>query len=370
MGIKEIHISKFKPSLKLAEDIYSSLGGILYRKGTTLKEKDNEILKAFGVLKFKIEEGKLINKIEERDNKECQSTDDEEKPNEAQHDKKITLFQREFHQGTVTIDKLLKAARGKTDVSILELREAIQPLIDKLNTDPKQLLTINSSLFKLEQYQSYHSLFVGLMSYLLAKWLELDKNEWMPIALAGVLHDIGMSRVPDQITFNKGKLNHYELAEIKKHPVYGYEILKETIGLNKGTLLAVLQHHEREDGSGYPLKLKKEQIHNYAKIIAIADVFHAMISRRTYRSGYTIFNTLEHLLREGYQKLDMKYVHILVQKISQFTLSEKVRLNDGRQGVVMFIDQHYPTKPWVKVGNDIINLINEKTIFIKEIEII
>lgn len=361
MGIREIKISNFNPDIKLAEDIYSSLGGILYRKGTILKERDKEILEAFDVTKFKVEESSELNKVEKVkvDHKQDKETN--------QYEKKTLLFQKQFHQTAGIIDKLLKAARGKTDVSILVLRESIQPLLDKLNTDPKQILSINNSSLNTDQYHSYHSLYVGLMSYLLAKWVDMDKNDWMPIALAGVLHDIGMSRIPDQITFNKGKLTYYELDEVKKHPVYGYEMLKGTIGLNKGTLLAILQHHEREDGTGYPLKIKKDQIHTYAKIIAIMDVFHAMTSRRTYRSGYTLFNTLDYLVKESYQKLDIRFVHILVQKISQLTISERVRLSDGRQGVIMFVDQQHPTRPWVKIDNDIVNLVNEKEIYIEEL---
>lgn len=352
-------INEIKPGMRLVKDVQSKLGGILYRKGSILKNIDREIFEAFGVAKVEVE----VMEIPE-DDKDPENKKEEQQIQYSDTQKK---FSELFNHAMKTMDNIIKLAQGNAPIPIMELRKALQPLLNDQFQHVKYLSTLKYDSADLLKYESHHSLSVGIISHAIAKWHGLDQGERMQIALAGALHDIGISRIPSNILDNKGKLSPEEYDEIKKHTLYGYQILKDTKGLSEGTILAVLQHHERGDKSGYPLQLNQDKIHLYAKIVAIADIFHAMISRRRYRSEFSPYQAIDQIIRDGFGKLDPVIVRVLTNMMTQFANGTKIELSDGQIGTIVFIDQQYPTRPWVKVDETIINLVNEKQLFIAKV---
>ncbi|MFV9510291.1 HD-GYP domain-containing protein [Tepidibacillus sp. LV47] len=361
MSMTLISIQNIYPGMVLKEDVYSRLGGLLYKKGTILKEQDQEILFAFGVTHIQI--------IDEKKDKEKMKISRNTKKEEEIHNQSNSqelIFQENYNRAFYLVAQILRSAQGKPQIPLIELRNSIQPILDYTIKNPKVLLTLHR-FENLNKYEIVHALSVGMLSYSIANWLGMDQSKWTQLALAGVLHDIGMSRIPNQILDKKTSLDYYEREEVKKHTVYGYQMLKGIKGLNEGAILAVLQHHERNDGSGYPLQLKQEQIHTYSKIIAIADVFHAMISKRSYRERIPIFSVLEQLLEDSFGKLDPKIVQTFVRMLSQITIGKRVILNNGLEGTILFISANHPTRPLIQVNDQIINLETETNLFVKEI---
>lgn len=359
-----LSINDINKEVKLADDIISELGGVIFRKGTNLRITDVEILEAFGIKQVEIEEIKEgnIEKIIENNIKEEEYKND---------NVSIEDFKKIFSESIKTVDKILVLAQGNAQIQILDLRKALQPLLNNKFIQPKFLAELRFISYNFDRYSSEHALSVGLLSYAISVWLDLDYGERMQIALAGTLHDVGMSRIPSHIIFSKSnfKSANYsdEYNEIKKHTLYGYQILKDVKGLNESSLLGVLQHHEREDGEGYPLNLKGSQINLYAKIIAIADVFHALTSRRTFREGYSFYQSLDRLTNEENVKLDQTIVKIFVKKITEFATGTKVLLSNDKEGYIIFINKDYPTRPVINNGNNLIDLVKEKDIFIKDV---
>ncbi len=353
-----ISIMGIYEGMKLSNDVHSKLGGILFKKGTVLDQSAIEILKAFDVKKIEIEdtEKKTIKK-EKKDN---------DISNKSYHPS-FNEFKNNVSQAIKEADKLFKIAQGNAPIPIFELRKAIQPLLSDEYQKLKYFTTLSYNHDDFIKYNSYHAISVGIISSALAKWYGLNQAERMQIALAGALHDIGIIRIPNNITTIKGALSVEEYDEVKKHTLYGYQILKETRGINDGVLLAVLQHHERIDGSGYPFQLKNEKIHLYAKIIAVADVFHAMISKRSYREEYSPYKAIDLIMYDSFGKLDPILVRLFTNNMTKYTNGTKVILSNGHEGFIVFVDSKHPTRPWVKVGDSIINLEKEKELFIKEV---
>ena len=120
----------------------------------------------------------------------------------------------------------------------------------------------------------------------------------------GVFHDIGKCKVPPEILNKPDNLNEKEWSIMKQHPVYGYNILKKNNVLSKDVLLGALMHHERKDGSGYPLGLKGNTIHTYGKIVAVADIFDAMMSDRVYRKKRPPLQVAEYIEDRSLDSLD------------------------------------------------------------------
>lgn len=352
--IMMVLIAEIKKDMRLSQDVHSKLGGTIYKKGILLREKDREILEAFGVEYVEIEDG-IINK-----NQEKESIIYEEKVTDEQF---IELFKKVMK----TIDNILNAAQGTAQIPILDLRKALQPLLEDQFLQVKYLINLNYKNSNFNNYDSHHAVSVGLLAYAIAKWMGLEQGERMQVALAGALHDIGMSRVPNNLVQTKGALSQYEYEEVKKHTLYGYQILKGVKGLSEGAILTALQHHEREDGSGYPLRLKKDKIHQYSKIVAVADIFHAMISKRSFRKELSPFQAIEEIFMDGFGKLDPVIVRVFIKNITKLTLGTEVVLSNNQNGTIIYIDQQNPTKPWVKVEENIINLCYEKELYIKEV---
>lgn len=143
-------------------------------------------------------------------------------------------------------------------------------------------------------YQTYtHSVNVCTFSIALAKFMGIiDGEELNHLGIGALLHDVGKTRIPEGLLNKDSPLDENEFELIKKHPVFGLEIVKETDLVHRDCYLPIVQHHEHEDGSGYPYGLKSDEIHEFSKIVGIADVFDAMTTQRAYRNAVETFPTL------------------------------------------------------------------------------
>jgi HD-GYP domain-containing protein (c-di-GMP phosphodiesterase class II) len=159
----------------------------------------------------------------------------------------------------------------------------------------KDLLRITSY----DYYTYTHSINVGVLSVLLSKALfgKSAEHDMHEMGAGFFLHDIGKVRVDRGIINKQGRLTEEEMMVVRDHPFAGYNILSETNHLTEECKIIVMQHHEREDGSGYPGQLKGDQIHTYGRICSIADVYDALTAERPYKQPLNPFNALK-LMKE------------------------------------------------------------------------
>lgn len=132
-----------------------------------------------------------------------------------------------------------------------------------------------------DEYTFKHSVDVATMSMIIAKNMGYSQDDIYSIGVAGLLHDIGKSKVPLEILNKPAKLNDEEFKVMKNHTVFGYEIIKEKENFSQAIALAVLQHHEKMNGRGYPLGVKADKITDFAKILSVVDVYDALVTERT-----------------------------------------------------------------------------------------
>ncbi len=188
------------------------------------------------------------------------------------------------------MDKVLKSP---TVENITQFKAGVSEMVDLIMADNETA----SHLLKITSHDHYtftHSVNVGVMSVLLTKALygESTPHDVQELGAAFFLHDIGKVNVPDTIINKTGKLDDDERAEMQKHPLGGYQILSDTDHLSPECKIIVMQHHERDDGQGYPQGLQGEEIHVYGRICAVADVFDALTSRRSYKPSLPLFDAL------------------------------------------------------------------------------
>ena len=174
-------------------------------------------------------------------------------------------------------------------------------------------------------------------------------------------------KIPDFI-LKKELISEDEYEVIKKHAQFGYSVLMKTKGITNNMKYSALQHHERMDGSGYPMRLKSGQIHEFAKIIMVCDIFDAMTTDRPYRKKVSPFQALEYISWQSGHTLDSKICYVFITNISEFFHGKSVVLNTGEKGRIVYIDVNYPTRPLVALDNGgMADLVRDRSIEIVEI---
>ncbi|MGO4276076.1 HD-GYP domain-containing protein, partial [Paenibacillus sp. TAF58] len=151
--------------------------------------------------------------------------------------------------------------------------------------------------------------------------------------------------------------------------ILGYNMLKETVGINYRVALVALQHHERADGTGYPLQLKDSQLDRMSRIVAVADVFHAMSSKRPYHEMMPFYEVVSRMRKGFFGELDPHIVSVFLTNLIQNLIGRTVKLTDGRWGEVIYINPTDDTHPLVKIEESFIDLSRERHIHISEVVI-
>ncbi|MBJ6361699.1 HD-GYP domain-containing protein [Paenibacillus sp. GCM10012307] len=353
-------LNQVKAGDKLTRDVQTKLGGTLFYKGKVLMSREIEILQAFMVQSVVVEtkEGS-----EEHQSAPPASSAKEEHASEPAAP--ATAFEQEYFNTVNLLKKVHRQYSPGQVFPILEIRKQLELLIGHI--DEYSVLTFIPDVTDTYDYMFHNSVLSALTSYLLARWGGFKQRDWIPAALSGLFHDIGNLKVDRELLIKPGTLTASELEEIRQHTVLGYQLLKPVPAINEGVKLASLQHHERVDGSGYPLGMGGDQIHPYAKIVAIADTFHAMTLKRAYRIPMSPYLVLEEIQKESFGKLDPALVRIFIEKVTRFHNGTVVRLNDDRVGEIVFSDRNHLTRPWVSVNGTIVNLTTERQLYIKEI---
>lgn len=211
-----------------------------------------------------------------------------------------------------------------------------------------------------------HCMNVALICNILATWLDLDPDEIELATACGLFHDIGKLLVPHEIITKPGKLSAEEYAQIQKHPVSGYQLLMNQ-PMNNHVRLAALMHHERNDGTGYPMHLEGNQIDKYARIVSIADVYEAMTAARVYRGPMCPFRVIEIFESEGFQKYDVKYLLTFLENVVNTYIQNRCVLSDGRKGDIIYINKEKLSRPVVQCGNEYVNLAEYADLSIVEL---
>ena len=264
--------------------------------------------------------------------------------------------------------RLFKNWQAGSKVEVAKVREVIIPLFDKAMESPSDILILHHYCQK-EDYLYHHAVSLGLLSGFIAYKMKFDMADVYQVTMAGCLADCGMSKVPNKILTKPSKLSLEENEEMFKHPLYSYQLVQSSPILKDTVKVAILEHHERINGSGYLLRKKGDAIHIFSKIIAVADVYHAMTSERIYRKKQSPFKVMEMIMQDDFGKFDLRIVKTLLAGLTTFSSGSRVKLNNGNIAEIIFIDNNSPTRPLVKVMNSstIINLSKMRDLYIAEI---
>lgn len=262
---------------------------------------------------------------------------------------------------SIFLEALSKGSFTQSDVDY-----TLQPLLEKLD-EQKDVVSLLLMLEQEDQSTYNHSLQVGLLSYYIATWLGHTKAERYEISRAGYLHDIGKSQINPFILNNTGSLTSEEAEELKRHTTYGYDIIMKSMNDEK-TALVALQHHEFEDGTGYPNMLHKNDLHPYTLIVAVANAYVGMTSARANHPKQGLITVLHKVRELGFGKLNGNAVTALINHLLPNFVGKNVQLSNGEHGTIIMNNPLDIFKPLVKVDDTTFrDLSKERNLTVEEV---
>ena len=197
-----------------------------------------------------------------------------------------------------------------------------------------------------DEYTFRHSVDVATISAIIGKKYGLNDKELHELLVAGLLHDMGKSKIPLEILNKPGKLTDEEFAIMKSHSTLGYNILKEKNEFPPQILLGVLMHHEKLNGKGYPMGVTEEKIPTYARIISVADIYDALVTKRPYKEPFGQREAMEMVLAMG-DALDIKALECFSKSVILYPVDSLVQLSNGQLAKVVANNPDYPMRPKV-----------------------
>ncbi|MDD3268390.1 MAG: HD-GYP domain-containing protein [Syntrophomonadaceae bacterium] len=344
-----VDLATFPLGKTLAKDLYSSDGRLLMPRGIILKEFHLQQLLQRGY------EHIFVLEDESSSSNSGSSSKNED-----------TRLPEVFSNTVENIRDMMAAVSAGHMVKPSEVNESIDILLPEVtgtNNVMKHLLNLRNK----DEYTLQHSVSVGVMSIKIGQAMKLSDKQLKNLGIAGLLHDIGKCKIPIEIINKPGPLNEEEFKEIQNHPIYGYRIVNDIKLPDPDISTAVLQHHEHQDGHGYPLKAKGKDITLFANIIAVADVFDALTSDRAYRPKMPLLKAIDHIVKSTLGHLEPMVARRLFTYILDISIGETVLLNNGEKATVVLINELDPTRPLVRIGDKFIDLKTEKDIFIQDL---
>lgn len=228
------------------------------------------------------------------------------------------------------------------------LADIIDNIVDCI-LDNKSAMVNIIDLKTFDNYTFYHSVNVCILSIVIGKALNFNKKQLYNLGMTAILHDIGKTFIPREILNKTAKLSDKEFDIIKSHSSKGYVYLKENFDIPAVSYVGILHHHERYDGSGYPMGVKGEDINLFGRIVTVSDVYDAITSDRPYRKALSSFEAIEYIMGNSGVAFDPEVAKIFTQKIAPYPVGTSVRLSDGKVGLII---ENYPdccTRPKVKI---------------------
>lgn len=358
---KKVNINNIKPNMILAKDVISSCGAVILAKNTMLSDINYNKLKELGIKNITIfEKDKDINNSFDEDallkNKQCKTIEDR---------KEFKEFKKVYEQKIEKLENQFVAIGKGVGVEIDSLYSMVIDIIDSVNCK-NDVFAYLANLKNQDIHTYAHCLNVSLICNLFGLWLGYEGEDLKNLTVAGILHDVGKTQIDESIIKKPEKLTDTEYDHIKKHAYLGYNLVKD-LNIPEEIKLGILMHHEKIDGSGYPLGLTDDRISRTAKIVAICDIYEAMTADRVYRPKICPFEVIRNFEQNSYDLLDTQLLLAFLQNIVYTYVGSQVILSDNREAEVVFINQAHLSKPIVKVDKTFIDLSQEKDLYIKHI---
>lgn len=319
-----ISTSQVKPDMVLARPIYND-GCLILANGTNNLERYIRSLNRMGIYEIYIED-EISEGIDVPD--------------------AITIKTRNICKQIIR--NTLRDFTKKGNLQVDDIESTIDLVIKEILENKEVLISLND-IGTADEYTYTHSVSTTVYSLMLAKKLGYGQEMMKRLAMGAILHDIGKIYIDHDIMFKPDKLTDKEYEYVKKHTLLGYNALKSCSSLSELSRMVALTHHEYIDGSGYPRGIAGDELHQFSKIVTVADVYDALTSTRCYRPKWSNKQAMDMLMQSCGTKFDTDLVGRFLQLIAVYPNGTQVKLTDGRIGIVKEQNSGMPLRPIVRI---------------------
>lgn len=332
---------QLEPDMVLGEDIVDQ-GSVIYPAGTTVTPAIIDRLKRYSLM--------CVTVMEDIDFATTHYEKIRFDENFKAFEKAYPIFLEEYK---LAMKKLLVTGRKSSDILLLTIYREIKEYIPT----PAILLDYLYNLMPSEDELTYtQGLNAALLAGAIGEWLAMSAEDTDTLILCGFYYDIGKLRLPYDLLWKPGKLTDEEYTLIKTHPVVGYTMVRNQ-ELGEHVKNAIIMHHERLDGSGYPYHMSGQKIDVYARYIAIIDAYVAMASPRSYRSALTPLQILGNF-EKSLDKYDIELLMPIMKRIADAQIGSNVRLSDDSEWEVLIIHPNKYSRPILRNSqNEFLDLL-------------
>lgn len=322
-------INRLEGNEVLGKNIFTNDGRVLLRAGTVLNNSYINKMRELGIFYVYVEDKRLEDvEVEDENVSRLKQT---------------------------TMECMSRMMKNITAVSDKKIMSDYMKIVDELIEYIATSADINKSLYDIQTNSNktyVHSIDVCVMATFIGHAMKMDSYSVKELGLAAVMHDIGKAQLPKGLLEKEGNLTKEELNEFKEHPYIGANILRKNIRIPGTVVRAVLQHHERMDGKGYPYGLEGKSISKYARIITISDVYDTIANSRDYKKTFSPNDAYELILAGSGTIFDEEIVKVFRKSFSVYPLGCCVRLSNDVEGYVVRQNENFPDRPVIRVIYD------------------
>ena len=326
--MRRISVERLNEGMVLAKTLYSIDGNILLNSGIKLKESYISKFREIGIGEIYINDN-LSSDIVIKD----------------------VISDETRFEARMAVKKAMDNVINGNNMDIKPVRNVVGKIVEELLSVQDAVINLQD-IKTLDNYTFSHSASVCVLSAVTGISMGYDGNKLRELCLGALLHDIGKTKIPNEILNKPGPLTDVEYEMIKKHSRFGYDILKQSSDISAYTSYVALTHHKKYNGEGYPLGLKGKAIHEFSRIVSIADVYDAMTSNRVYRRRLNISEVVEYIVSLGDCQFDYEIVKKMMGHISVFPLGSYLTLSTGETAIVVDNNKKYPNRPVVRLIKD------------------
>ena len=330
--MRYIATKNLRPGHKLAMDLVYANDSVLLRKGKSLTQSLINKINLLGYQGLYIEDD-LSEGIEIND---IISTDLRMKTRSQLE----LLFHNMEYNITSGVEKHIRS-----------LQSLAKEIVDEILDNHETMINI-IDLRNYDDYTYSHSLNVTVLSVVIGTAMELSKSTVYELAVGALVHDTGKMFVPKEILHKPSRLTDQEFEEIKKHSELGYRYLCSNFDIPDDSKTAALQHHEKYSGGGYPYGIAGDEIHEFGRIISVADVYDALTSDRPYREAMLPSDAIEYIMGGYGTMFDPAMVNAITQKVAPYPIGTCVRLSTGQEAIVVKNYEFTSLRPLVRLIED------------------
>lgn len=329
--MRKVLLEHLKPGMVINKPVLGFLGQVLLNAGVVVTDKHIYYLSQVGINAVYVEDDRI---------------------GDLAVDDLISINTR--GESRAIISKIIKDldSAGSVNKGMAikeqEIKNIASRIVNEITANRDVLLQL-SDIRAQDGYLFAHSVNCCVLATLVGAKMNYDRNTLMLLAIGALLHDIGFVAIPQMILRKPGALTDAEYEAVKKHPEYGYDILKKSKIFSQRIGEIILQHHERSQGQGYPYGYKGKEIASLARILAVVDVFDALTSDKTYRDAYPVHEAIEMMISWGEEQFDLEVLNIFIECIALYPVGSLVLLNNGESGLVVENRSGFSLQPVVRL---------------------